>query len=44
MTQPTREQQAAALQKDWTDNPRWKGITRSYSAGATAMRFSVPSS
>ncbi len=28
----TREQQAAALQKDWDTNPRWKGIVRSYSA------------
>jgi isocitrate lyase len=32
MTQPTREQQAAALEKDWAENPRWKGIKRSYSA------------
>jgi isocitrate lyase len=32
MTQPTREQQVAALQKDWDTNPRWKGIHRSYSA------------
>ena len=28
----TREQQAAALQKEWSSNPRWKGITRSYTA------------
>ncbi|UGQ44609.1 isocitrate lyase [Massilia endophytica] len=28
----TREQQVAALQKDWDSNPRWKGITRSYTA------------
>jgi isocitrate lyase len=28
----TREQQAAALEKDWADNPRWKGIKRPYSA------------
>ncbi|WP_026329942.1 MULTISPECIES: isocitrate lyase [Caldimonas] len=28
----TREQQAAALEKDWAENPRWKGIKRSYSA------------
>ncbi|HEY9067515.1 MAG TPA: isocitrate lyase [Burkholderiaceae bacterium] len=32
MTQPTREQQAAALEKDWAENPRWKGIKRGYSA------------
>ena len=40
MTQPssplssemTREQQVAALQKEWDTNPRWKGIHRSYSA------------
>jgi len=28
----TREQQIAALEKDWAENPRWKGITRGYSA------------
>ncbi|MFN3295270.1 isocitrate lyase [Caldimonas sp.] len=28
----TREQQAAALEKDWAENPRWKGIKRGYSA------------
>ena len=32
MTSLTREQQAAALEKDWTENPRWKGIKRGYSA------------
>lgn len=32
MSQPTREQQAAALEKDWAENPRWKGIKRGYSA------------
>ena len=32
MTQLTREQQIAALEKDWAENPRWKGIKRSYSA------------
>ncbi|MBC7717511.1 MAG: isocitrate lyase [Pseudorhodobacter sp.] len=31
-SQLTREQQVAALQKDWDTNPRWKGIHRSYSA------------
>ncbi|PPE70949.1 isocitrate lyase [Caldimonas thermodepolymerans] len=28
----TREQQAAALEKDWAENPRWKGIKRTYTA------------
>jgi isocitrate lyase len=32
MTQLTREQQVAALEKDWATNPRWKGVKRSYSA------------
>ncbi len=32
MSIPTREQQAAALEKDWAENPRWKGIKRGYSA------------
>ncbi|MEO7851945.1 MAG: isocitrate lyase [Rubrivivax sp.] len=32
MTQPTREQQAAALEKDWAESPRWKGVQRNYAA------------
>ena len=32
MTTPSRERQAAALEKDWAENPRWKGIQRTYSA------------
>ncbi|WP_298926762.1 isocitrate lyase [uncultured Ramlibacter sp.] len=28
----TREQQIAQLEKDWAENPRWKGIRRGYSA------------
>ena len=28
MTQPNRQQQIAALEKDWAENPRWKGIKR----------------
>ena len=32
MTQQTREQQIAALEKDWAENPRWKGVKRTYSA------------
>ena len=27
-----RKAQAAALAKDWAENPRWKGIKRNYSA------------
>ena len=45
MTQPTRQQQAAALEKDWTENPRWKGIKRNYSAAdVVRLRGSLPSS
>jgi isocitrate lyase len=32
MSTPSRDQQAAALEKDWAQNPRWKGIKRSYTA------------
>ena len=32
MKKQTREQQIAALEKDWAENPRWKGVTRPYSA------------
>ena len=28
MSQTTRQQQVAALEKDWAENPRWKGIKR----------------
>ncbi|MCK0510853.1 isocitrate lyase [Aromatoleum buckelii] len=28
----TREQQIAAIEKDWAENPRWKGIKRNYTA------------
>jgi isocitrate lyase len=28
----TRKLEAQKLQKDWTENPRWKGVRRSYSA------------
>jgi isocitrate lyase len=31
-TQLTRDQQIAQLEKDWAENPRWKGIKRGYSA------------
>ncbi|MFY7854760.1 MAG: isocitrate lyase/phosphoenolpyruvate mutase family protein, partial [Rubrivivax sp.] len=43
MTAPTREQQAAALDKDWAENPRWKGIRRGYtSADVVRLRGSIP--
>ncbi len=32
MTRQTREQQIAALEKEWAENPRWKGIKRGYTA------------
>jgi isocitrate lyase len=32
MSQLTREQQIAALEKDWAENPRWKLVKRGYSA------------
>ena len=32
MTRLTREQQIAALEKDWAENPRWKGVSRGYTA------------
>jgi isocitrate lyase len=31
-TNLSREQQIAQLEKDWAENPRWKGIKRGYSA------------
>ncbi len=43
MSHPTREQQAAALEKDWASNPRWKGVKRSYSAAdVVRLRGSLP--
>ncbi|MFN9708703.1 MAG: isocitrate lyase [Burkholderiales bacterium] len=42
MNTVTREQQAAALQKDWNENLRWKGIQRTYSAAdVVRLRGSV---
>ena len=29
----TREEQIRKLESDWANSPRWKGITRNYSAG-----------
>ena len=28
----TRAERIAAIEKDWAENPRWKGITRDYTA------------
>jgi isocitrate lyase len=43
MTTPTREQQAAALEKEWGSSPRWKGIKRGYTAAdVVRLRGSVP--
>jgi len=43
MTQATRQEQAAALEKDWAENPRWKGIKRGYSAAdVVRLRGSLP--
>ena len=43
MTQPTREQQAAALERDWAENPRWRGIKRGYTAAdVVRLRGSLP--
>jgi isocitrate lyase len=42
MTQLTREQQMAALEKEWATNPRWKGIQRGYTAAdVVRLRGSV---
>jgi isocitrate lyase len=42
MTRPTREQQIAALEKDWAENPRWKGVKRNYTAAdVVRLRGSV---
>jgi isocitrate lyase len=43
MSNPTRQQQAAALAKEWAENPRWKGITRGYTADdVVRLRGSIP--
>jgi isocitrate lyase len=40
---PSREEQIAAIQKDWDTNPRWKGIKRGYSAAdVVRLRGSNP--
>lgn len=39
----TRQQQIAELEKDWAENPRWKGIRRAYSAAdVVRLRGSFP--
>ncbi len=38
-----RDQQIAAIRKDWAENPRWKGIQRPYSAeDVERLRGTVP--
>jgi len=32
MHAPTRDEQIRALEQDWAQNPRWKGVRRTYSA------------
>jgi len=39
MHAPSREEQIRALEQDWAQNPRWKGIRRTYSA-ADVVRLS----
>ena len=42
MTNLSRDQQIAALERDWVDNPRWKGIQRGYAAAdVVRLRGSV---
>jgi isocitrate lyase len=39
----TREQQIAALERDWAENPRWSGIQRGYTAAdVVRLRGSLP--
>ena len=41
--QLSREQQIAAIEKDWATNPRWKGIKRGYTAAdVVRLRGSFP--
>ncbi len=43
MTQVPRVQQVAVLERDWANNPRWKGVKRSYSAAdVVRLRGSLP--
>ena len=42
MTTLTRDQQIAALEKDWAENPRWKGIKRGYSAADVVRLICEP--
>ena len=37
-----KDQEIAALNKDWAENPRWKGVKRGYSAAdVVRLRGSV---
>lgn len=43
MSTMTRDQQIAALEKEWAENPRWKGIQRGYTAAdVVRLRGSLP--
>jgi isocitrate lyase len=43
MSRPTRHQQIDALETDWAQNPRWKGIKRGYTAAdVVRLRGSLP--
>ena len=45
MHSPTRDEQIRALEQDWAENPRWKGIRADYSASdVVRLRGSVRSS
>ena len=38
----TREHQIAAIEKDWAENPRWKGVERTYyAADVVRLRGSI---
>ena len=38
----TRDEQIAALEKEWQENPRWSNVTRGYSAAdVVRLRGSV---
>jgi isocitrate lyase len=43
MNSTSREQQAAAIEKDWAQNPRWRGLERGYQAAdVVKLRGSLP--
>ncbi len=40
--QLSREQQIAALEKEWAQDPRWKGVKRGYTAADVAQPARQP--